>query len=93
MDVPSAAAVFGSHFLAHEAQQNFPVIRHRIIKNTNERQKRGKKRVARMHVHTFYIPEIVSYLFIPSQLAALLISESQNVKDTIETYQQGVRHR
>jgi hypothetical protein len=43
VDVPSAAAVFGSHFLAHEAQQNFPVIRHRIIKTTNERQKREKK--------------------------------------------------
>jgi hypothetical protein len=36
--VPSAAAVTGSHFLAREAPQNFPVIRYTIITIKNGRQ-------------------------------------------------------
>jgi hypothetical protein len=40
VDAPSDAAVTGSHFLAHEAPQNFPVIRYTIFEIKNGKQKK-----------------------------------------------------
>jgi len=53
--VPSADAVTGSHFLAREAPQNFPVIRYAIFTIKNGRQSKFIKYEAVTRVDTFLL--------------------------------------